>query len=209
IVSGLATGIDTIAHLYSMKNIGKTIAVIASGFNHIYPPENEILFQKILENGGAIVSEYKPSTEVDMHRFPKRNRIISGLSDGVLVVEGLTKSGSTITGRYAMSQNRELFCIPGELTNALSGGAMCVTSPIDIIETLQFYQYDIKNQETEPEFMDIYEKIGEVPISVPEIANLTGKTISEVSEKLFMLEVDKYVKKLFGGKYVRNIEDEF
>ena len=200
-----------------MKNIGKTIAVIASGFNHIYPQENEILFQKILENGGAIVSEYKPSTEVDMHRFPKRNRIISGLSDGVLVVEGLTKSGSTITGRYAMGQNRELFCIPGELTNTLSGGtnklisegAMCVTSPIDIIETLQFYQYDIKNQETEPEFMDIYEKIGEVPISVPEIANLTGKTISEVSEKLFMLEVEKYVKKLFGGKYVRNIEDEF
>ena len=112
IISGLATGIDTMAHLYSMENEGKTIAVIASGFEHIYPTENKILFEKILENGGAIVSEYEQSTEIDMRKFPIRNRIISGLSAGVLVVEARIKSGSMITGRLAIKQNKELFCIP-------------------------------------------------------------------------------------------------
>lgn len=112
IISGLASGIDTMAHLYSMENIGKTVAVIASGFEHIYPTENQILFNKILENGGAVVSEFAPDTEIDMRKFPVRNRIISGLSVGVLVVEAKRKSGSMITGRFAIKQNKELFCIP-------------------------------------------------------------------------------------------------
>lgn len=211
IISGLAVGIDTIAHLYSMDNIGKTIAVVASGFEHIYPEENKILFQKIIENGGAIISEHPPRKEVDMHEFPKRNRIISGLSDGVLIVEAGKMSGSTITGRYAIKQNKELFCIPGNLTNNLSvgtnllisEGAMCVTTPQDIIETLEFNNYEISKNSVNPEFIDIYKNIGEVPISASEIANLTGKSLNEVNEKLFMLEIDKFIKKNFGGKYTR------
>lgn len=112
IVSGLARGVDTIAHIYSKDNVGKTIAVIASGFKNIYPPENKELFYNIVENGGCVISEYAPNVEVDLHRFPRRNRIISGLSQAVLVIEARHKSGSTITARDAFKQKREVFCIP-------------------------------------------------------------------------------------------------
>ena len=122
IVSGLARGIDSISHIYSKNEIGKTIAVIASGFNHIYPPENKKLFYEIIDEGWLIISEWEPNVEIDMSRFPKRNRIISGISLGTLLVESAYKSGSNITANYAIKQKRELFCIPGNIDSKKSYG---------------------------------------------------------------------------------------
>ena len=122
IISGLAKGIDTIAHLNSLSYKGRTIAVLASGFNHIYPKENEILVEKILKNDGLIISEYPPNQEIDMSKFRHRNRIISGMSLGVLVVEARLNSGSMITANLAIKQSKPVFCIPGNLTDPLSLG---------------------------------------------------------------------------------------
>lgn len=146
IVSGLARGIDTIAHTYSKNKIGKTIAVIASGFNYIYPKENKKLVKEIIEQGGLLISEWDEDIPIATYKFPRRNRIISGLSVGTLVVEATCKSGSVITAKYAMTQNREVFCIPGNLDKArssgtnmlISEGANLVMSPQDILDMLEY-----------------------------------------------------------------------
>lgn len=111
----MAVGIDTVSHIYSMKEQGKTIAVLGSGFNNIFPKENIYLYKQIIENGGCIVSEYPPDTKPYKQNFPRRNRIISGLSMGVLVIEARYRSGSTITARWAIKQKKEVFCIPNKL----------------------------------------------------------------------------------------------
>ncbi len=210
IISGLARGIDTIAHINSMSEKGGTIAVIASGMNNIYPPENKILVERILENEGAIVSEWEPNEKVYMSRFPRRNRIISGLSDGVLVAEANLKSGSTITARYARKQRKEVFCIPGRVDEKRSSGANkliqeganLVMSPKEIMQILEFE--DEENEITlEGVCREIYETIGEVQQSADEIARRLNKSIQEVNENLFMLEVDGFIKSLPGDKYVR------
>ena len=144
VISGLAVGIDTIAHINSMEELGRTIAVLGSGFEHIYPKENTYLFQKILENGGCIISEYPPETPVDKSRFPKRNRIISGLASGVIVVEAREKSGTLITVDFALEQGKNIYAVPGNIdvlnsygTNELiKQGAKVVTSVQDILEDL-------------------------------------------------------------------------
>ena len=154
IISGLAKGIDSIAHMYSMKNIGKTIAVLPCGFNNIYPKENIKLANIIIENGGLLISEWSPNVKADIYRFPQRNRIISGLSIGVLVVESKCKSGSNITAYNAMKQGRSVFSIPGDMDNERSKGtnmlikegAYPVSEPMDIIDILEFEGYSLKNK---------------------------------------------------------------
>ncbi len=145
VVSGMAIGIDGIAHNVAIEEKGKTIAVLGGGFNYIYPPENRWLFHKILENGGCIISEYSPNTKPDTKKFPMRNRIISGLSDAVLVVEAMHRSGSTITAKYAMAKGKPVFSVPNSIyvstgvgTNRLiQKGAMLVIEPEQIIETIK------------------------------------------------------------------------
>ena len=109
IVSGLAIGIDTVAHEFSKDYKGKTIAVLGSGLDIIYPKENKELYKKILENGGCIISEYEKGTKIDSKNFPKRNRIVSGISLGILVIEAAYKSGSTITARLGFEQSKKVF----------------------------------------------------------------------------------------------------
>lgn len=148
IVSGLARGIDTISHLYSMEEKGKTIAVLGSGFEHIYPEENQYLYEKIIENGGCVISEYPPKTPVDKTKFPKRNRVISGLALGVLVIEARYYSGTSVTANHAISQSKEVFCIPhpldsttGYLPNKLiREGAKLVTEANEILEYYHFQE---------------------------------------------------------------------
>ena len=112
IVSGLANGIDSFAHKGCLEKNGKTIAVLGCGFNRLFPKENRGLFNKIIENGGAIISEYLPSAEPSSDKFRKRNRIVSGLSIAVLVIEAAYRSGTSVTARIALSQGKKVFCIP-------------------------------------------------------------------------------------------------
>ena len=117
IVSGMAVGIDTAAHIGTLEAGGKTIAVLGCGFNHIFPKENIGLYKKIIENGGAVISEYPPDTEASSSRFLKRNRIVSGLSIATLVIEAAYRSGTSVTARFAKQQGRMVFCIPHEMNN--------------------------------------------------------------------------------------------
>jgi DNA processing protein len=122
IISGLAYGIDTIAHSTTIKSGGKTIAVLGSGIDRIYPSMNMHLADKIVESGGTIISEFPPGTKPDYMNFPMRNRVVSGLSLGVLVVETASEGGSMITARLALEQNREVFVIPHNLSNKRASG---------------------------------------------------------------------------------------
>ena len=146
IVSGLARGIDTTAHYNAIENNLKTIGVIASGFDFTYPESNRELY-KIIENGaGAIVSEYYPTIEPLKFHFPERNRIVTGLSYGTLVVEAALKSGALISANLTLDQNRELMCVPGLITNPntkgiynlLKNGATLVTEGADILNALNW-----------------------------------------------------------------------
>ena len=208
IVSGLAVGIDTIAHINSMKEQGKTIAVLGSGFNKIYPEENKLLFNQILENNGCVVSEYPPDEEMDKANFPKRNRIISGISLGTLVIEATYRSGSTITAKYAIEQRKEVFCIPNRLdistgysTNLLiKNGANLVMQVEDI---LQYYCNPNQEQIIQKEYKQIYNLIGSIPISANELSKMAKKTISETMQTLTMLELEGHIKGIAGNKYIR------
>ena len=148
IISGLALGIDSYSHLGCLKpkSIGKTIAVLGSGIDNIYPKENTELARKIIRNGGCIVSEYPNGTKPKKMNFPERNRIISGLSDGILVVEATKKSGALITVDFGLEQGKEIFVIPGNINIEQSEGcnllikegAKLVTSYMDILEEIYF-----------------------------------------------------------------------
>lgn len=213
VVSGLANGIDTIAHTYSKSEIGKTIAVLGSGFNNVYPKENLILYNKILEDGGCVISEYEPNQKADTSKFPMRNRIISGISLGVLLIEARYRSGSNITARYAFEQRKSVFCIPHNLESKtgygpneyIKNGAKLVTSYIDILEEYNLFNKDEKPKIDE-KYLEIYKCINEVPRSINEIVKLSKRNISEVSEALFMLEMDGLIKSLPGSEYVANLK---
>lgn len=146
IVSGLASGIDTVAHTCAIENNLKTIGVIASGFDYTYPASNKGLYQNIENGYGVILSEYYPTFEPIKFRFPQRNRIVSGLSYGTLVAEASLKSGALITANLTLEQGRELMCIPGLISNPntegiyklLKNGATLVTESDDILNALNW-----------------------------------------------------------------------
>lgn len=219
IISGLALGIDTVAHEISKDCIGNTIAVLGCGFNYIYPEENQELFKQILAKGGCIISEYEPDEQVNMKNFPKRNRIISGISNGVLVVEAEHRSGSKVTGRYGIEQGKNVFCLPRDIgvtrgvgTNELiKMGAKLVTSPKDILSEFGIVcsqNEDIAETKDEKvkiaeEYIDIYNYITYNPESLQNIAKQSGLGIVEVMQKVTMLELQGYIKNLPGNYYVR------
>lgn len=144
VISGLARGIDTCSHLGSVRANGRTIAVLGSGFGQIYPKENKGLCREIIQKGGAILTEYAPESKPEKMHFPARNRLISGLSNGVLVVEAKEKSGTLITVDYALDQGKDVFIIPGNITSQNSNGtnsliqqgAKLVTKVEDILSEL-------------------------------------------------------------------------
>lgn len=117
IVSGLAKGIDSYAHIGALEARGRTIAVLGSGLNRIYPIENRSLAKRIVLNGGTLISEYAISSPILRENFAKRNRIISGISDSIIIMEARKKSGTLITANYALEQGRDIYCIPGRIDN--------------------------------------------------------------------------------------------
>ena len=144
IISGLAKGIDTYSHIGCLKGKAKTIAVVGTGLDRVYPEENKKLFNEIIDSGGTIISEYVIGTKPLAQNFPRRNRIISGLSEGVVVVEAKEKSGTLITADFALEQGRELYVVPGNINSIYSygtnelikQGAKIITKAEDIIEDL-------------------------------------------------------------------------
>ena len=149
IASGMAVGIDSAAHRGTLKAKGKTIAVLGSGFNNIFPKENINLYNEIIKNDGLVITEYEPNIEPSSNRFLERNRIVSGLSIGILVVEAAHRSGTSVTARLATEQEKKIFVLPHEIgdihgvgTNRLiRNGAILVTSPKEIIEEFEFLKY--------------------------------------------------------------------
>lgn len=215
IVSGLAWGVDTVAHQTALTQKGKTIAVLGCGVDLIYPPQNRELYQLIVENGGCVVSEMPLSRWVSRAVFPARNRIISGLSRGVLVTEGAIDSGSLITCSYAAEQGREVFAVPGQIDSLLSQGplsllkkgAKLVTSAQDILEECNI-TYSIKNKPGKAKNRDDLNKDQKLIISFIDRENLTaddiikksGLSSSLVLSVLSMLEIKGYIED-YGGKY--------
>lgn len=214
IISGMALGIDTFAHSEAIKQNGNTIAVLGCGFDYIYPEENIELFNKIIENNGLVISEYPPKTKAILSKFPYRNRIISGLSMGVLVVEAtLGRSGSLVTARYAKEQNKKIFSIPGNInlktskgTNWLiKEGAKLVTCAEDILTEFNIKTESIEETEIqiEPEYIELYNQITYMPVNINIIAKKCKTNISKISQQLLMMELKGYIKSMPGNEYVR------
>ena len=218
IVSGMAIGIDSAAHIGAKSEAGKTIAVLGSGFNHIFPEENEELFYEILEEGGCIISEYEPNTEPNSKHFPIRNRIISGLSEGVLVAEAKSRSGSGITARLARNQNKKVYCIPSNVDSKngvgtgrlIQEGAKLVLSPQDILielgmNVIENKISEQKNIKVDKQYKEVYETLTRIPINVNEICKRTGKNIIEVNTTLTMLELQGIIKQVGVNEFVKAV----
>ena len=218
IVSGLARGIDTFAHHASLKAGGRTIAVIGSGIDNIYPAENNKLASTI-EGNGAVVSEFPMATTPDPGNFPRRNRIISGMSLGTLVVETVESGGAMITASTALDQNRELFCIPGNVTEKYSAGtnrlireghAKLVQSVDDIISELQVPLRPILKDLPAPMLpqltvfeQKLFDTLSAEPMHVDLIAERTALSTSDTLVNLLGLEFKGLVRQLAGKMFVR------
>lgn len=219
ITSGMAIGIDTIAHQTALQEQGKTIAVLGNGFKHIFPRENIELYQQIIKNGGLVVTEYPPKEKVKSKNFLERNRIVSGLALGILVVEAAYRSGTSVTARLAKEQGKKIFALPHEVsdrhgvgTNRLiRQGAKIVTCTEDIMREFPFLSYKplLKEKEIEvskrrkkcenKEYNQIYQFITENPISLNEIYKKSNEDISKINNILLMLELKGYIEKVVGG----------
>ena len=189
IASGMAKGIDSAAHIGTMEAGGKTIAVLGNGFNHIFPKENIELYKEIIRKGGLIVSEYPPDTEAKSNLFLERNRIVSGLSIGVLVVEAAHRSGTSVTAKLAESQGRKVFVLPHEIddkygvgtNNLIKKGAILITSTRDIINNFKFLRYiELENASMVNTDKNIKNKIQEQKINKTLEVRLTNKIEKEV-----------------------------
>lgn len=219
ITSGLALGIDYCAHIGAMEANGPTIAVLGNGLDKIYPQRHKKAADQI-RNNGALVSEFPTGTPPLPAHFPRRNRIISGMSLGILVVEAAMRSGSLITAKYAVEQGREVFAIPGSIKNPLSGGchflikqgAKLVETLEDIIEELNLpnnlqsksvpvgQSAKWKSEEYDEKYRQLIGYISYDPVSVDKLIELTGLTADTVSSMLSILEIQGIVTSS-GGLY--------
>jgi DNA processing protein len=220
VISGLARGIDTAAHQGALAAKGRTIAVIGSGLAKLYPPENAALAEKIRSGNGAIVSEFSMEIEPDRQTFPMRNRIISGWSHGILVVEAGLNSGALITAAQALEQGRSVYAVPGHINapsamgsnRLIQQGAKLVMDASDILDDLQ-----ILLPETKPsaeaaarplpplseEERRVYDAIDATETSIDEITQRTKLSSAAVSSNLLQLELKRLVKQLPGKYFVK------
>ena len=225
IISGLAYGIDSIAHETCLKNSGKTIAVLPSGLKNICRATNKNLIMPILKNNGVIISEYESSISADSAKFLERNRIVAGLSAGTLVIEAGYRSGTRVTARFTKENERPLFCVPSSLENIkgkttnelIQQGAKLVTSVEDMFEDIYKDNSGIifckKKQEKNwlvnipPDLIGVFKEIDNVPRDINYIARKTKLPISEVNYKIMLLQLEEKIIENPGHKFVRNEED--
>lgn len=220
VVSGLARGVDAIAHQSALKAGGRTIAVLGCGVDRIYPPEHAQLAEKMIACG-ALVSDYAPGTPPDASNFPPRNRIISGLSMATVVVEAGETSGALITAQFAIDQGREVFAVPGNIlapqskgTNKLiAQGARPMLSVHDLLDVLNLTRVTeqrlvrkvLPSDETESKLMSV---LTHEPLHMDEIRNQTGLPIERVSATLVMMELKGMVRQVGGLNYVAVREEK-
>lgn len=213
IVSGMAYGVDGVAHQATIDAGGKTIAVLGNGVDQAYPRENQKLYEDILDSGGLIISEYPPGTPPSAGSFPARNRIVAGLSDGVLVTEGAQDSGSLITANFGLEFDRKVFAVPGPITSSLSAaplrliekGAKLVVSPDDILRELGIKNHELRKDAQKfaslsSEEKKIVELIENEALHFDEIVRCLKLDSSKVGTILSMMEI-KGVIKNSGGNY--------
>ena len=220
VTSGLAMGIDSEAHQGALAGSGTTIAVLGTGPDQIYPQSNTRLAKDIRQQG-ALVSEFPPGTPPRPNQFPRRNRIISGLSLGVLVVEAGLRSGSLITARYSGNYGREIFAVPGSIHNPLSKGchklikqgAKLVETAADIVTelgslagALESFPDCVATQtsspsHTDPDYGKLLETMGFDPISINQLVGRSGLTAEQLSSMLLILELEGRVNTLPGGRF--------
>jgi DNA processing protein len=224
IVSGMAIGIDTAAHQGALAGNGKTVAVLGSGLNKIYPSENQNLFRRISESG-AVITEFELDTEPEAHHFPIRNRIISGMSLGTVVVEATKKSGSLITARLAAEQNREVFAVPGSIQSfkstgthtLIKQGAKLVENAQDVLEELTAFiatpdMASSQNQKRTtkslssltPDEVAVYKVLSPYPEHIDIIVRKTAIQPGKLLSILLQLELKGMVNQLPGKRFVLN-----
>ena len=218
VVSGMARGIDTKAHWGAIKGEGRTLAVLGCGLDIIYPPENVRLYEQITERG-AVISEFPMTTKPVGSNFPRRNRIISGLSLGTVVVEARERSGALITAYMALDQGREVFAVPGSIKSEKSKGthrliregARLAESVSDIISEIPEYSHCMDKGNSEERLIEsltsseklLWDILSEEPIHIDQIASCAKKTTSEVLALLLCMELKNSVKQLSGKMFVR------
>lgn len=211
-------GIDASAHIGALEAHGKTIAVLGTGFNNLYPPENRKLFERILNSNGTIITEYPPDAVKEADNFRKRNRIISGISMGVVVVEAAKKSGTGITVNYARQQEKPIFCVPNSLENEKGEGVnrllkkdgILVTDANDILEHYNMEKLkqisieEIEKQievEVKPEYQKVYKMIQGGITQINQICRESGMTIAELNSILLMMELEGLITEKAGNTY--------
>lgn len=214
ITSGLALGIDAAAHQAAVNNGLPTVAVLGSGLERVYPARNRILAERIINNDGVLLSEFFPATPPVAANFPRRNRIISGLSVGVLVVEAARQSGSLITARFALEQGREVFALPGALNNPMSrgchqlirNGAVLVDNDQQIIEELGSLLGSMAEQVPSGELLlsaelpelsnderQLLQMLGFEPCHIDQLCAISGISVAALSQRLISLELKGYI----------------
>jgi len=220
IISGLALGVDTSAHEGCLAGPSPTFAVLALGLDNVYPSQNHRLAKKIVSNAGGIISEYPPTVGAQKHFFIQRNRLVSGLSQGVLVIEAPERSGSLATARFAEEQNKELFVLPGPVNNAnfkgsnklIQDGAFLTTSPDEILEVLGVKKESNSSIDKEPRF-DKLSKTQKIiisalkneshPLHVDELQKITKLETSTLLEEITELGLAGIIQEEAGRYYIK------
>jgi len=213
VVSGLALGVDTVAHQSSLDAGGRTLAILGSGVDRLYPPQNRSLAEKVIEKG-ALISDYAPGTPPEGSNFPPRNRIISGLSLATVVVEAGVKSGALITADFALEQGREVFAVPGNVfapqsrgpNRLIQNGAHPLLDPKEILDVLDLTRVTehrearvvLPSNATEAQ---LFEVLGHEPLHVDEVRAQTDLPIDQVTATLAMMELKGMVRQVGGMRY--------
>lgn len=216
IISGLARGVDTIAHKACVENNSKTIAVLGGGHNKIYPSENRKLAEDIIQKGGVIISEYPPEYPPLKNNFRERNRIIAALSDGIILIEAKKNSGSLITVKHAEKLNKKIFVVPGRICDEeyegsnliLKNGAFCVRNASDVIEKYENIKAinkieKSKNIEIDAELKKVYDSLSFLPQTIEDVSLKVKESVGQITSKIILLEMSNLIKRVNGEFFVK------